>query len=288
MKFSNWDRTVLLCGLCAAVYILLAVIGGIRSYSPVPFWDMWEGIDSVVKATNGDAGAWWMQHNEHRIVFTRILIWANIVLFKGTGVFLIAVNYILAGLCFLLLFVCLAETLGDKAEKQCRNSMAFILLALSFSWLQKANFCWEFQSQFFLAQLVPLLSFYLLHRSCVSSARSSPLFVWACLAGVISSVTLASGILTLPLMLLLAMVLRTGWRRITVLATLAVITVLVYFYNYHTPEGNGSFFETLRHDPAGILQYMLLYLGGPFYFLPTSLSLSGLFGYCPFCAFFHQ
>ena len=58
----------------AFAMVLLAMIGGVRRYSPIPFGDMWNGtLGFFVRIQDGDYSAWWAQHNEHRIVLARIL-----------------------------------------------------------------------------------------------------------------------------------------------------------------------------------------------------------------------
>jgi hypothetical protein len=41
-KYLSRSLTILF-GLAAVTFFILAVIGTIRNYSPVPFWDMWDG-----------------------------------------------------------------------------------------------------------------------------------------------------------------------------------------------------------------------------------------------------
>jgi hypothetical protein len=57
----------------ATAFVVLAMIGGIVSYTPVPTWDMWDGYIAFYSGvTNGDYGWWWAQHNEHRLVFSKV------------------------------------------------------------------------------------------------------------------------------------------------------------------------------------------------------------------------
>ncbi|MGD4365427.1 hypothetical protein QT713_22860, partial [Xanthomonas citri pv. citri] len=43
------------------------------TFSPVPFWDMWDGGLGFYVRQMTDVSQWWAQHNEHRIVLSRIL-----------------------------------------------------------------------------------------------------------------------------------------------------------------------------------------------------------------------
>ena len=54
------------CTALVAVIVGLAVVGAILSYSPVPYWDMWDGaLYFFMQVQDGDHAAWWAQHNEH-------------------------------------------------------------------------------------------------------------------------------------------------------------------------------------------------------------------------------
>lgn len=155
MSEKNKDRLFLLVSI---YFVVVSVIGGIRLYSPVPYWDMWDGyLGFYVKASSGDWSAWWVQHNEHRIVLSRILFWLDLSLFAGRGIFLIISNYLLlAFICWLFIRIYI-DVCRVKFKWFC-----YFLIAWLFFWLQKENLVWSFQSQFYLAQALPLLSLYIL------------------------------------------------------------------------------------------------------------------------------
>jgi hypothetical protein len=144
-------------------------------------------------------------------------------------------------------------------------SAAFSAILL-FSWTQRENFSGGFQSQFILAQLVPLAAFYLLHRSAGPDAGVTA-FAAACAAGIAALGTMANGVATLPLMTLLALRLRLPRRRTAILAALALLGPAAYFSGYRHPDGHGSLGAALFTDPTGLARYVLLYLGGPFYYM---------------------
>ncbi len=258
---------LILSGLVALVFILLAIIGGVRGYSPVPYWDMWGALDFYIKISEGHHEAWWAQHNEHRIVLARLLSWIDFSLFNGSRVFLVIFNYILVLVSFTLLYACTRERLEFDQKPIGKHAIGLLLLTLLFSWIQQENLVWPFQSSFFLAQLLPLIAFYLIHKAYVSKARSNAFFATACVTGVLSMGTLANGVITLPLMTMLAAVLRMGRRRILILAVLTLLTTLLYFYNFSASDSQHSAASTLRQHPLELLQYVLTYLGGPFYYI---------------------
>lgn len=259
---------VFLLKIITALFVLLAVIGGVRGYSVVPYWDMWDGyIDFFTKVSGGDISVWWSQHNEHRIVLTRIFFIIDFYLFSGTGVFLVILNYMLFGLFFTLFYLILNEALEDKNNKLAQKSISLLLLIFTFSWLQSENLTWGFQSQFVLAQLLPLLAFYLLHKSNVSKISSLKYYIFSVFVGIIAAGSMANGILVLPLMTVLAIILSLGWKKVSILLIVSVSVVTAYFYDYTAPGGHASLSDSLIDHPFDLMQYALTYLGGPIYYM---------------------
>jgi hypothetical protein len=257
-------------GSFTAVMLVLTAVGVARNYSPVPFWDMWDGyLNFFLSVGDGDMTAWWRQQNEHRIVLAHLLFWADLRWFGGASWFLLLANYALAGAAALLFWRMLRARLAVQPRSVPETMMGLFLVALLFSWMQQENFTWAFQSQFFLAQLLPLWALYCLHLSLAGPARTG-WFALACLGGVGAAGSMANGILALPLLLGYALLTRQGWRRCAVLALLAVVTLVVYFHNYQQSPGHIPFLTVVHDSALPLLTYMLQYLGSPFYFLTGS------------------
>jgi hypothetical protein len=256
------DKVALVFMAAAAVFLGLAIIGGIRAYSPVPFWDMWDGyLNFYFKVEAGDWSAWWAQHNEHRPILARMFFWIDLAWFHGSVWFLLVINYLLA-CCICLVFWLYAR----EASAGNLNFFGFFFIAWLFSWSQKENFTWGFQSQFFLAQLLPLSAGYFLYLATTRKNKSNVYFSLSAILGILSIGTMANGVLVLPLLTLYAVIVRLAWRKCVFLAVLALALAGAYFHGYQTPGGHGSFWLGLRANPLGLIQYVLLYLGGPFYY----------------------
>jgi hypothetical protein len=250
--------------LGALTYIALAVIGAFNSYSPVPYWDMWNGyIEFYDKVKSGDWASWWIQHNDHRIILTRLFFWIDLSWFKGSGWFLIVINYLLVCLSSYFLLLFLIERIPEEKDKSTRRILSLIILMLSFSWIQAENFTCGFQSQFFLSQLLPLISFFFLHKASNDSKGSGWFFFIACIFGVISAGSMVNSILVLPLMTLLAFILKMKRQQIVILFLLSILVITLYFNNYHFRDQRGSFIDNIISDPVGVVQYLLIYIGGP-------------------------
>lgn len=261
------NRTInLLIISTSLTLIAISAIGGVLNFTPVPFWDMINGyLDFYVKVSTGDWSAWWRPHNEHRVIISRALFWLDITIFDGHIWFLIICNYICVFLSAVVFYKYLKES-NISTEKSTKLILGIFFSAWLFSWSQQENLTWGFQSQFFLAQLIPLLAYYLLYKSTLPYAGSAKYFIWSCLTGIAAIGTMANGIMTLPLMVTYAIILRQGWKRITTLAVLSMLAITLYFYDY-PPSSNSSVLTVLASNPEGVAAYILLYIGGPFHHL---------------------
>ena len=268
MLFKNKvDYRLLVVLLFSLTMVSFALAGGYLAYSPIPKWDMWSGtVDFIRKVQEGSFFAWWEQHNEHRIVLARILFWMDFSLFNGMGWFLVLVNYLLLGIAVWIFWKYIYIICGGGGVN---NSVLIILLLIIgwlFQWMQQENMTWGFQSQFILAQLIPLIAFYWLWKA-YSEPEKVGNFLAACILGICSVGTMANGILTLPLMTAYALIGKFKVSRIVILFILSVALISIYFYEYHAPVYHGSLTKAIIDNPLGLLQYVLLYIGCPFYYL---------------------
>lgn len=259
------------------IFFLLAVAGGMHAYSPVPFWDMWGAtLGFFIAHSDGNTSVWWALHNEHRIVLSRVLFWLDYKLFDGTSAFLIAMNYVFVMSAIAVFYqICLARLKPDPQARKLALISASLIGAWLFQWMQEENLAWAFQSQFFLAQLLPLCALLALYQSSltktvsgnVDTTRSRTFFMMACVLGVASAGTMANGVIALPLMTLYSLVMRQHWLRSLTLTIVSMATTTLYFSNYNPPPSHGSLTDTLLSQPVDAAHYVLLYLGTPFYML---------------------
>jgi hypothetical protein len=262
------DKILILAfGTLAVVVVGLAVTGAFLSYSPVPIEDMWDGyVGFLMKVSDGQIGIWWDNHNEHRIILSRALFWADQKWFGGAGWFLIVTNYFLVSATALVFWRILCDSVALEKPTTAEILLGLFVTAWLFQWMQFENLTRGFQSQFILAQLLPLCGFYWLHKSIAERNTKHNFFV-ACGFGVASVGAMANGILSLPLMALYAILTRQSLTRTGLLASLSVAMLFLYFHNYTAPSQHGSLTQTLRDNPSGFIRYILIYLGSPFYYL---------------------
>ncbi|MDQ2137370.1 hypothetical protein RBI14_04245 [Alcaligenaceae bacterium B3P038] len=245
----------------AFVFIVLAIVGGVRQYLPVPYWDMWQGyVGFLTQSDLSTWQAWWGQHNEHRILISRLLFWLDFNVFGASFIFLVVVNYLLAAAAVLLLLWALRERIGSTSARSGALLIAALIPVAGFSWTQSENFNWAFQSQFFLAQSVPLAALLALYRSQSPMHRGG--FVGACALGVAACGTMANGVGALPLMVVMAVLSGHSKRRILILGALTVAMLGYYFSDYQSSAAARSI-DVLTLHAVALAQYTLVYLGAP-------------------------
>ena len=277
-RAGSGTRWLLLASaLFALCMVGLAIAGGVLAWSPVPFWDMWDGyLDFFLFQQAGDSSIWWFQQNEHRIVLAKVLFWMDLKWFGGTGVFLIICNYLLVACATLLFCRILRELAGTVRATAGEWAAMLFLTAWLFLWSQQENLTWAFQSQFFLAQLLPLCALYWLSRAQDGPFAGRHCLI-ACGFGLASMVAMANGILALPLMVVYAIVVRLGRVKIIFLGFFAVLGLSAFFYHYNMVSGHPPLHKVLLEHPLGMLAYSLRYLGGPFYYLARGATWASQF-----------
>jgi len=247
----------------AILFFSLVCIGQFIHYSPVPFWDMWGPyVDFYAKLQGWQLSEWFAQYNEHRIVLSRILFFIDNHLFNGRFYFLLLINVLLLG-GMGLIFRCYITRLFTR-DKATAWILFMLTLVMVFSWLQENNITWGFQSQFILAYLLPLTTFFCLARSA-ESGKGPGYLTGAIVLGILSSVTMANGVLALPLACCMILACRMGWFKFVLAAAAAALVIYLYFRNYSPVGGHGSLMETLARHPGQFFLYLITYLGSPFY-----------------------
>ena len=251
----------------AAAFVGLAAVGAVRAFSPVPLSDAWDGyLNFFIRVSNGEWSAWWAQHNEHRLFWSRILFWIDLKWLGGTGWPLLVVIFAVMGLAALVFWSFLRDILGDDVHEPIAGVIGFFIVGMLFLWSQVENLAWSFETHFVLAQLIPLCAFYWLHRSTVDDGHSTRNFAVACCFGLAAIGAMANGVVVLPLMIAFALIMRQRAWRIGVLAALSVAELAVYFVGYQSIKGpGGSLLGSLKSNPIGMVKYVLVYLGDPFY-----------------------
>ena len=275
----------ILTALCSG----FVIYGAADLHTPVPWGDSWDGlVQFYMNAQDGQAAAWWGQHNEHRFVISRVLYWLDYTVFGGALVSLFLWNFLFAGL-GVLLFIKLARIAVEKAGGIGATAnfvgllTALFLMAWLYLWTQYETLAYAFNPHFFLAYVMPLWAFYLLYEARESGRGKT--FALACVIGVLSAGSMANAIATLPFMALYAAVMQMSAKRIGFLAVLSAVVIAVYMWGFQSVGGHGSVVQSTLTDPVGMMHFVLNYMGGPFFFFAAGVP-AGPFVAPVFGAFF--
>ena len=255
-------QTAVLCAALSTVYLVF------RFYSPLPKWDQWA---EILWLKNYYAGQWhvsdlWRQHNEHRILFPRLFLLTDLLLFKGRNVFLfISMLALQAAHCSIFLRQMKSEK-GLSSEERLFLWSVFILLFFSAGHLD--NFTWGFQVSFvlvFLAGTISIQSLLQLAEAWKCGRLSRAGYAWLAMsiaAATIASYSLASGILIWPTLIVLAIGLRLPKSWIGVLCASGTLVIWVYFLGYYSLPGHTNAKLALR-QPLEMIFYAAAFIAIP-------------------------
>ena len=229
----------------------------------VPFMDEWRTAVLLEKLESGELGFadLWMQQNEHRLFFTRLLYFGLAFTTQFDTRWFMACSFGIACLSSLCFYV-LSRRSGSMSREQCLGSLVLVNL-LVFAPVQYENWLWGIQIATYLPVLLVSLCLVL------ASARVAlPLKVGLC-AGLcmVSTFCFSSGLLgwvVVPLAILAHSPEEVRARKPLALAWvgLAAVGTLFYFAGYVHPPDHPSRWEAFLH-PATASVYLLTYLGSP-------------------------
>jgi hypothetical protein len=262
-----------ICVLSGAFVFCSTIVGIIATYSPVPYWDQWDSYIGFYSDILGGHGMkLWDQHNEHRIVLSRALFFLDLRFFEGTGIFLLSAQ---VGIQALLLIVMVKLGLPSAIPSRLRYAVVGCVAALLFSWRQAENFTWAFQIGFFLVYFFAFLSFYFLATS--KANRFTLPTILALICGCLATLSMANGLLVLPMLFVLGLILRIKWQILVVILITAVVVWSGYFFDYFRPLGHASIIDSIINQPFDVVLFTLSYLGAPlaYAFENRSLAIPG-------------
>jgi len=195
----------------------------------MPLTDQWAFVHQYLYYLDGHF-SWadlFAQHNEHRLATTRVVLFADAILFGMRGLFPVALNYaILAAMAFIGAFL-----ISSRSPLE-RVACFAAALGLLWSFSRWLDFLWPFNIQYTLVHFFALTCFVAL--SCASRSR---FFLWiavALAADALCVFSLGSGLFVIVPALLLTLFLRT-WRAAVLFTAFHSALVALYFAGYHRP-----------------------------------------------------
>lgn len=279
--------TCIIAGAFCFIILISSAWLTFKNFLPVPFWDHWQEITEFSRFQAGQWGLmdWFSQHNEHRILVARLLMFADLKWTKGSGLLNIGAIWVFQAASALLLWNIISPS--KHRSRALNSSLFFICLSSMFSLLQDENLQWQFQTQFAGVYTFAIAAVASLTQGCsddrnhidgaltgIKTNRSN----LAILFGTTASFCMANGLLIWPILIMISAL--NNHRKTTLhLLVAGFITWCFYLYQYRTPPYHSNPAESLlqlRSLAFYILNYLSIPLkvfSGP---LPLILTICGL------------
>jgi hypothetical protein len=231
-----------------AIGLLLRAL--LVSHTAMPFMDQLDYANpEAIRATL------FGRHNEHLIFLPKLGFLLDLQL-GGSN----AVNYVT----ILLIQLAHAGLLGwmvtaGNAEWRRPDVVALgLALVACFSALQFENLAWGFQTQF--------VGVYALATACFAvvflGGTGLGATLAACLLGAAAMLTMANGVLVLPIAATLALLAGRPWRQVLAYALASLLVVGIFAAGHVSPEHHSSPLEALG-VPWRVATYVAVFLGRP-------------------------
>lgn len=243
-------------GVVLAITDLRATVAG---FAPIPFWDQWSTVAEYA-AARAHGLSWGLlssQSNEHRILFPRLVMFADMAWLHGRN----RLSYAGILLCQASLVTFLIAVAARLANRRAALLSLGLGAALLFSQAQWENLIWAFQVQFFMVVAAGVWSIHLFLRAFETPGRTD-YRAWAgsLLHLTVASFSMANGLIAGAAAIAVGVLARRPWRGLAVQAAALVVLAIVYFHGYQAAPDSGGVAGAL-HNPALYLAFIATYLG---------------------------
>lgn len=228
----------------------------------VPSWDQWALVPLFDKFYSGTLTLkdLWTQHNEHRILFPKIIM---LILGSLThwNIFYELITNLLIAIATYLVILSQMKFTAVKIEKKPHWILYLSIPILLFTTGQWENWSWGFQIQIFLNVAAVMNGLVLLTR------KLTPLklvFIFIC--GTVATYSFANGIMFWLIgLIIIVFALKPIKNKILLYflwISISLVNVFTYFYHYKKPEGHPPLIYVIKH-PLTFIKYFLAYIGSP-------------------------
>jgi len=254
----NYNIFLYLCILpiiLGAIYIRLFGVN-------VVFWDQWELVTLIEKMYTGHITFMdlFAQHNEHRILFPRIIMLALAEMTHYNTIAEMYFSWVLVIFTLILVYLMFKKDLGNSPL----TWMMFVPIAwLMFSFRQFENILWGWQIQIYLATLGFIISIYFLERS----EKIDIIFFMAIAGAIVSSFSFANGLAVWLAGIIYIFITEKKNQRslLSMWILFAILTFILYFYGFQRPTVHPDPLFAFKNPSVGI-QYLLAAIGSPITF----------------------
>jgi hypothetical protein len=273
-KSDYWQYAYVLVLLPCLIYTVAYTARAIRlDYTAVPIWDSWRSVQFLDQMLGFDIRHFWVQHNEHRIVFPEIVYSLDYIFFQGVQTLPIACN-IACQLGQLALLGWLLWRMQDMPPPF-RLTLGICCGLFMTSAMQVQGILGTFELQWYLSEMAAALAFVFLRISARSGRWTS--LAMSIAAAVIVTYSTGNGMFIWPVLVTMAALLRLPKPRIAVVAIAGTLSIAAYFvgYSFLTP---GRFAVLLDH-PFYAIWFVGVFLGTPLSYVNVQLGgVAGLAG----------
>ncbi|MBS7788447.1 hypothetical protein KTR66_00495 [Roseococcus sp. SDR] len=237
--------------LAGALLIIAHLLRGLwLSHTAMPFMDQldYASVEDISGILLG-------RHNEHLILLPKLGFMLDLVL-GGSN----AINFgtILAIQLAHGLLLGWLLTAGNVEWRRPDVVALGVALAITFSALQYENLSWGFQTQF--------VGVYALATACFAvvflGGTGWLATLGACLLGAAAVLTMANGVLVLPIAAVIALLAGRPWRQVLAYAAAGLLLLAGFMAGHVSPEAHSSPLDALRM-PGSIAAYVAIFFGRP-------------------------
>ena len=251
--------------LAVAAPLLYLVQAVVRRWVNVPFNDDWDFYWIVKAHRDGqlDFGDFYAQHNEHRI------LWPNLVMFALASIsdwdirVQLAFSLFVAALTFVLLALMIRQTLA--ASRWWLFAALFLTSVIFFAPTAVQNWLWGWQIEWFMAVAGIVLAVWAL--GSWRTTRPWLQLLIAILGATLATFSLGGGLLVWIVCLPIFAFTRHLWRWSPAWLAAGAIEIKLYYTDYYD-MGGPSPLHVILTQPLGLIRYGAVYLTrvlmGPF------------------------
>jgi hypothetical protein len=283
MQFLNYPKNNLERIIFASAFLILSfglLTAGICAwlmmigYSPTPYADQWAILWDFARGAKWFSPSWlWQQHSEHRIPLVRLAVYLDFRWFGDHGFLLFSLIFLTLSAHWAMwaLFVRKAVNLPRVIWMGVAGFLAFCIFCPS----QTENLYWGLQWTF-------VAAFFFSSASFIALSWFAPTKPWhavgfASLAAFLAESSLASGLVTWPVLWLGMLALPLRRRHRLVLASAGVVAIAVYVYHFHGTQVHSDPVSSLR-QPAQVGRYVIRYIDHclSYYFVHPGIAAGAL------------
>lgn len=247
----------------ATIYLvpLILLIWFVTEYGVnVPFWDQWALVEFFAKIQAGQVTFqdFFAQHNEHRILFPRIIIAILAFASSWNNKLEMYCNIAIAAGIFGLVYAMARQTKSDSLLFHLSN---ILCCAFIFSLDQQENWLWGFQIAWFLINLcvVIAISCIVLPQKYAPNSRLLLAGLFCFIASFSSAHGLFSWLALLPLVIVLPGTVRQRSLRAGIWLALFVAAVLIYQIGYVKPGNHPDVLFFIKQPQVAIPYFLTLF-----------------------------